>query len=388
MEMRLLIVGVDPGLNSAIAALDLKGKYVGHVSKKGWTPAGIKKAISDMGRPLFIAVDRADAPDAVKKIAASFNCKLFTPAKDLGVDEKERLAAEIPIRGLSSHEADALAAALAAWKSVANQFTKIDANLEAISMEDKSDAIKEMIVTGRAKNISESLEKLAPRPKPEPKHKAGPVPDAATAKRLERELEIRDLYIKKLEDKVKMLEKRMEEMEEEKIRRNRTDRARVYRDKEVSMREGMIAQLRQELEREKARSEELERKAKIREEREEIEADGFVPVVPVRHFNRAELAAADAEFGLKGGTLWVTEWSDSEAATTFLLALRPSVVIGKPPLGVRERLLAAAIPVAELEPGRDRRWAFVRKEELEAAVKAGTKKGFMGWLKEYRKRDI
>ena len=386
--MKLLIIGVDPGLNSAVAALDLKGRHVSHASKRGWTPSGLKKAITEMGKPLFVAVDRADAPEAARKLAASFNCELFCPKKDLTISEKEKLVAELPLEGLNDHEADALAAALAAWKSVAGQFNKIDANLEAISMEEKADDVKEMIFTGRAKNMSEALEKLVPKEKVEVKHKIREWDGKTLVKRLEKNLEIRDLYIKKLETKVKSLEKHKAEIEEEKIRRNRTDKAKVFRDKEVSFRDNMISQLRGDVEKEKAKRETLEKKSVVSDEKSDIEADGFVPVVPVRQFNRPELSAADGEFRVKGNAIWIEGWSESEAATTFLIALGPSVVIGRPPEKVRERLLSAGLALADAEPSRGKRWAFVKRGELEEALKAGLKKGIAGWLKEYRQRDI
>ncbi|MEM5814747.1 MAG: DUF460 domain-containing protein, partial [Candidatus Aenigmatarchaeota archaeon] len=85
---RPIIVGYDPGLTTAFAALDLKGNLIAARSQKEWPGSAVAQAIREAGQPLIIAVDKRQASDSAEKFAARFGCRLWSPDADLGVAEK------------------------------------------------------------------------------------------------------------------------------------------------------------------------------------------------------------------------------------------------------------------------------------------------------------
>ncbi|ODS42610.1 MAG: hypothetical protein MSIBF_04705 [Candidatus Altiarchaeales archaeon IMC4] len=83
-----LIIGIDPGTTTAIAALDFNGNLVFLSSSK---EMGIKKTtekIISLGTPSVIATDVCPAPSFVSKISAIFQAAPFIPQEPLGISEK------------------------------------------------------------------------------------------------------------------------------------------------------------------------------------------------------------------------------------------------------------------------------------------------------------
>jgi predicted RNase H-like nuclease (RuvC/YqgF family) len=155
-----LIVGIDVGTTSGIAVFDLKRNLLYSGSKRGFSTSEIINKILNFGKPLIIATDKKKAPSKINKIAASFNCKVFSPDHDLSVEEKESIV-KISIK--NSHEKDALAAALFAYRRHGAKFTSIDRTLAIMNLEKFSDRVKEMIINKEAKNISEAIEMIKPK---------------------------------------------------------------------------------------------------------------------------------------------------------------------------------------------------------------------------------
>ncbi len=153
----LLIVGIDPGLTTAIALVDLKGNFVAVKSKKEFGKREMIKFVSRCGKPLIVASDKKKPPRFTKKFASALGCKLFFPENDMLVEEKNSLTKELELR---AHEKDAAASALNAYKNYAMHFSKIDTALSSLGFEKYGDSVKEMILFGRAKNIDEAVRKI------------------------------------------------------------------------------------------------------------------------------------------------------------------------------------------------------------------------------------
>ncbi|MEM7813690.1 MAG: DUF460 domain-containing protein [Candidatus Aenigmatarchaeota archaeon] len=128
--MPKLIVGVDPGLRAGVAGVDIESRQVWFATlyAKSGSRSGIVDAISRRGEPVLFATDRARAPEAVRKIAAAFGCRVWAPRKDVSAREKAELTRGIRFR--SRHERDALAAALIAYRRHSKLFEEIDAKLK------------------------------------------------------------------------------------------------------------------------------------------------------------------------------------------------------------------------------------------------------------------
>ncbi len=158
-QNRPLIVGVDPGVTTGIALVDLDGRVL-HVSSIRVADRGsIVELISKYGKPVVIAVDVTDVPESVRKLAAQLGASIYTPPHDLSVAEKrsliERLAGEVKLR--DSHERDALAAAYRAYLSLKEKLESIEVKLRDMGAEIDREEVKRWVLEGLS--LAEALER-------------------------------------------------------------------------------------------------------------------------------------------------------------------------------------------------------------------------------------
>lgn len=121
MKNKPLIIGIDPGNTSAVAAINLEGKIEILTSRKEFSHDEIIREIVETGCPIVIAADRANMPSTVDKIASSLGARKFTPENNLSRRRKQKLG-----EGDNSHEKDAHASALHAYKRLSKQIRKIN----------------------------------------------------------------------------------------------------------------------------------------------------------------------------------------------------------------------------------------------------------------------
>ncbi len=153
-----LIAGVDPGMKTGVAAVDMSSDFYKTFTVKG--PAGdVCAVLIEHGEPVIIASDKAKLPDFVRRVASSFNARSFHPSKDASIPEKRLLTEGMEFS--NDHEMDALAAALLAKKEYSKMFGKVDAVLKARKMSDISDEVKELLVKEEAANIEKALKMLS-----------------------------------------------------------------------------------------------------------------------------------------------------------------------------------------------------------------------------------
>ena len=160
--MKYLIIGIDPGTTTAVAALDLCGGVVKVVSGKNWGLEKVVEVISEIGRPIAISTDKSKVPAFVEKICARFKAKLVAPKKDMSALEKKGSAG-----GFRSHERDAVAAALYAYSVHKSMFKKVEQSIPP----KKWNSVKRKLVLDEAINRADALremvekEKVVRRPK-------------------------------------------------------------------------------------------------------------------------------------------------------------------------------------------------------------------------------
>lgn len=121
MAKKPLIVGIDPGNTSAIAALNLDGELELLESQREFGREEIIQRLVDTGYPLVITSDRSEMPSTVDKIASSLGTERFIPENDLSRQRKKELG-----DGENSHEKDAYASALHAFKQLRKRIRKIN----------------------------------------------------------------------------------------------------------------------------------------------------------------------------------------------------------------------------------------------------------------------
>lgn len=118
--MKPLIVGVDPGSTSAVAALDFEGEKVFVKSRKNFPPREIIAEIVDYGRPVVVASDKKKFPSTVEKVASSVGAYRYELDKDLSRERKNTLG-----EGDNDHEKDAVAAAMNAFRGLRDNIKTI-----------------------------------------------------------------------------------------------------------------------------------------------------------------------------------------------------------------------------------------------------------------------
>jgi predicted RNase H-like nuclease (RuvC/YqgF family) len=154
--MKYLIVGIDPGTTTAVAALDLHGGVVKVVSGRNWGLEKVVEVISEIGRPIVISTDKSKVPAFVEKVCARFKVKLVAPRKDMSALEKKGSAG-----GFRGHERDAVAAALYAYSVHKSMFKKVEQSIPP----KKWNSVKRKLVLDEAINRADALRELVEKEK-------------------------------------------------------------------------------------------------------------------------------------------------------------------------------------------------------------------------------
>ncbi len=116
-----LIVGIDPGNTSAVAAVGLDGELKLLESSREFPPREIIKRLVETGKPVVVACDTEKMPATVEKVASSVGARKFVPDEDLESQRKKEMG-----QGDNSHEIDAAASAFYAYNNLQRQIQKID----------------------------------------------------------------------------------------------------------------------------------------------------------------------------------------------------------------------------------------------------------------------
>jgi len=161
-SLRPVIVGIDPGITTGIAVLDLNGRVLYLDSGKGLDRGTILEIVSNYGRPIIVAVDVAGVPEAARKLAAQFGAALYSPGEDMSSAEKRELA----VRALGgtppddTHQRDALAAAYKAFLSLRQKLEQVESQVRRMGLEVDVEAVKESVIRGAtlAQALEEAIE--------------------------------------------------------------------------------------------------------------------------------------------------------------------------------------------------------------------------------------
>ncbi|MFH0737137.1 MAG: DUF460 domain-containing protein [Candidatus Micrarchaeota archaeon] len=132
-------MGIDPGIKTGYAILDLDGRLVGSGCEKEASDERIVKAVSSVGIPVLVAADTHPPSHFVQKVAARLNVRVFSPRESMSKLEKRRIGASIA----DVHTRDAYAAAVKAYRHYANRLRQID-RMDAPGKEE----LKKMAITG------------------------------------------------------------------------------------------------------------------------------------------------------------------------------------------------------------------------------------------------
>jgi len=390
---RPLIVGIDIGTTSGLSITDLNKNLLFTKSKKNFSLSEIKKSIMNFGKPVIIATDRRKVPVKIRKIASSFNSKIFSPKHDLSLKEKDRVLKKSIT---NPHERDSLAAAYFAYNFYEQKFRHIEKVLESKNLKEYADVVKEMLIQKEARNLSEAIELLQPRAETPVIHLTREInlDWKEQAERRERDLkeerkrnEILKIYCEKLEEKIKGLERQKQSYLEEQMQKNEKVRRSILKEKEIKSRDILIKQLRFEILKQKELLKIYEEKIRIEQEEKNIIMDNLVPVVIVPEFSREEIMNADRKFNLNNKVVFFEEPSFSKRASKTLEKITPKVVIADLDSEIVGQLKEAGIIVIDqLEIERREFFGAANPQKIKDVIKNIEKKNFINWLEEYRRR--
>ena len=375
-----IIVGLDPGTTTGIAALNLSGDLVDLISSRAMSSSDVIEWIAARGRPLVVATDVFPTPGAVEKVKRAFNAVLFSPGADMPGVEKIALGREVGYR--NDHERDALAAAFSAFKKYRNKFLLVEKKAPA---EIDPDEVKALVVRGYS--IENAVAEFIKPSMPEiPVRLAAPAPVAANT---DPENNAHRLQNQQLTEQVRTLRSYVDELRTElaakdaalrnadvKLDRLKDKTAReVKRQHEIKIRDKEIERLRAILRSERKYTKKLKRNAAARKKAERIEEiKGLRRLKPVSAFSREAVLLAIERYALGEGDLVLLEDVSGGGKSTAELIKETGIAAviteGEMAPALHEHFLDLGVPVfssRELPVQRIDGLPFVRPEDVEAA---------------------
>ncbi|MFP4045575.1 MAG: DUF460 domain-containing protein [Candidatus Aenigmatarchaeota archaeon] len=399
MEPEKIILGYDPGTTIGLAFVSLKGKVLGVVSKKH---AGMDETINlimEKGTPVLIATDKEKLPSTLEQLASNFKATVFSPEEDLSIEKKNELAEGHETENL--HERDALAAALYAYYDHQNKLRKIDKRMDDLNLPNLAPRIKELVLRGEVKNISDAVDRALEPEKGEDEEgeEERMMPEEDLEERIDK---FRQSLLKERKDK----EKLKEHNERLKNEVNNLKRAKGELKKELKeVKEGKkdslmenekIADLQRKLRSKKNEVRslkiELEEKRDVLEEFKQLERirkQGNYPVREIEELTYEALEEAKKKLNLENSVLSFRKIEkEAEGIRERLKKEGVKAVLGNFSKEFRDRLVEEGIAVLDPEKvpikSKDGR-RYIEGEVIDEAIQAD-RKSFLEWLKRYRKR--
>jgi len=298
---RYLIVGLDPGTTTGIAAVDLDGNLVLLTSSRQMTMSDIIEELYRAGKPLIIASDVQQMPYSVEKIRRAFNAIPYTPKQSLSVEAKYDLTA--PFSYTNDHERDSLSAALDAYRSLQNKFRNITKRVKpGVDL----DEVRARVLRGQP--LDTVLSDLQGAPAPE--KPAAPPAEAVPERPVEDERVMAlDGMVKRLRSYVQELQEDLRERDREVERlREAVRRARSAteqkgrRDAELATKDATIESLREQLRGERRRSRRLKKRLERIQTVAEIEiSEDYTPLKVLDSLTREGVRGLQEGVGISAG---------------------------------------------------------------------------------------
>lgn len=153
-------MGIDLGTTTGIAILDTNGSVISLSSKKETTKNEIVKHIMKFGNPLIIASDVNPLPKGIEKLASAVGSKVFYPNTSMTYKEKVKIVDDYKEKIRDSHQKDALAAALRAFKNYHSMLLKIDETVKKFERKDLFDEVVKRVLKKKTENIVDAVRDL------------------------------------------------------------------------------------------------------------------------------------------------------------------------------------------------------------------------------------
>lgn len=161
---RKLIVGIDPGIVTGIAVLDLNGNVLILRSGKNLSRRHVLRIVYQYGTPVLIAVDTAKPSEYAKKLAAMVGAAIYYPDRDLSIAEKSEIAIKVSqeqgVNVKDPHMRDALAAAYKSFIQLRPKLDRVEEEIKRAYARAADDA-KALVIKGMS--IKQAIDEVSKR---------------------------------------------------------------------------------------------------------------------------------------------------------------------------------------------------------------------------------
>ncbi len=381
------IIGLAAGKNIGFAIFDLSGRLIKFFAVKKFQKEKLAEYLSSFGKPCAIVVDKERIPKIAKELAREFDIPVLAPDKDISESERKTFTNAYTYKNV--HERDALAAALYMFMKYSQIFREIDEILKNMGFEDYSERAKELVLRGDASTPFEAIENALPFPayrkKEEKKKPKTLLEKHGSEEKYKEKYEEAVNYIRKLEEKIRELEK-----ENEFLLRKTPEEPRelIERIKEL---ERKIVFLEEELAKERELRKKVEYKLNLADEEKYIEKQGLVPAVRIKEFSHERISFLKQSVRIFKKPVVVEGDAHDINAAKYLVKLHPLIIIGDFPESVTAIFLKEKIPFISKKEVSGKitpfnRFYGIEPEILEEVLESGKKKSFFEWLSLYKKR--
>lgn len=121
------------------------------------------KHILSFGKPIIIASDVSPLPKMIKRLAAALGSKVFYPEVSLTNVEKEKIIDDFEEEVKNSHQKDALAAGLKAFRNYHELFLKVEETLAKQNREEIFEEVVKELLEDETQNVIDAIKKVAKR---------------------------------------------------------------------------------------------------------------------------------------------------------------------------------------------------------------------------------
>ena len=297
---RYLIVGIDPGTTTAVAALDLDGNLLHLASSRQMNMGDIVESLCRVGKPLIIASDVQEMPYSVEKIRRAFSAVAYTPKQDVSVETKVELTAAFPYS--NDHERDALSAARDAYRQYRHKFQNL---LKRIPPGHDLDEVRARVIRGQSLDqVIGDMNSITPAPSID-------VPMVPVEVKHDEKVRVLDGMVKRLRTFVGELQEEVKEKDYEiqrlqaRVRKIHTSQdAQLAKDTEVIKKDAIIQSLKKRLRKEERYNRNLSKRLVRIKQFAELSMDGEVlPVKVMEALTKEGLRRLTEDVGIEEGDI-------------------------------------------------------------------------------------
>lgn len=365
---RYLIVGIDPGTTTAVAALDLDGNLLHLASSRQMNMGDVVESLYRVGKPLIIASDVQEMPYSVEKIRRAFSAVAYTPKQDVSVETKIDLTAAFAYG--NDHERDALSAALDAYRQFRHKFQNL---LKRIPPGHDLDEVRARVIRGQSLDqVIGEMNSAAPVP-------VADTPAVPVEVKHDEKARVLDGMVKRLRSFVTELQEEVKEKEFEiqrlhaRVRKiHTTQDAKIARDSEVVKKDAIIQSLKKRLRKEERYNRNLSRRLVRIKQFAELSMEGDVlPVKVMEALTKEGLRRLTEDVGIDEGDIIFVNRLDGwgRSVVRDLAEIRIKAVV------------AGAHILAESDPQMlpvFREWGIPLLSDRETGVQVRGKRGLTG----------